>query len=88
MTDAGIPDALLVDLGNTGLRWRRPRDGAEVAYFAHGSTDIERGLTEAWRELRPPSAVWVSSVAAAETVEAPPCLRPRAALCGAFQKQG
>lgn len=67
MTDANAADTLLVDLGNTALRWCRvsSRGLSDVTYLARGSADIERNLTELWDDMLPPAAVWISSVAAA-----------------------
>lgn len=63
---------LLVDLGNTRLKWLQGDPAAPAARgeVAVGGGDRDRVLSEAWPGLARPDAVWASSVAAPEAREA------------------
>lgn len=55
---------LLVDFGNTRLKWALWRDGKRVmgGVFAHRDTTLEAALGANWRSLQKPSAIYVASV--------------------------
>jgi len=58
-------NALLVDLGNTRLKWAR----ADAEHFAvgtpiaHGDADWTTSLADAWARLPPPVVLWSAAVA-------------------------
>lgn len=53
---------ILVDIGNTRIKWRSTRDQV-VEACVYDPTDIEVALASRWEALTPPSRVVVSSVA-------------------------
>lgn len=74
---------LLVDLGNSRLKWAALRDGrlAQGGVFAHAGLPIAHALARYWGALSAPEAVYAASVAGDE-VEAilAECVRERFGL--------
>jgi type III pantothenate kinase len=60
---------LLVDIGNTRVKWGRVEDGRLVAGtpFPSDGADLQDHLDRQWRALGAPDAVYVSNVIGAET---------------------
>lgn len=54
---------LLLDVGNTRIKWRM---GDAEGWVAHAQEDWSSDLTEAWKMLAAPSRVFVGSVAGAQ----------------------
>lgn len=59
---------LLVDFGNTRLKWALWRDGKRLmgGVFAHRDTTLESALGANWRSLEKPSDIFVASVVSPE----------------------
>ncbi len=55
---------LLVDFGNTRLKWAEWRDGSLrfAGVFAHAEASLEAGMAAAWRNLPTPRSVHIASV--------------------------
>ncbi|MEO8011422.1 MAG: type III pantothenate kinase [Dokdonella sp.] len=59
---------LLIDIGNTRLKWALWRDGRRAmgGVFAHRETTLEAGLTNNWTALPTPHSIHVASVVGGE----------------------
>lgn len=55
---------LLVDIGNTRLKWATYQDGriGEIQSVAHGESGLAQELVSAWVRMHPPTRVTMSSV--------------------------
>lgn len=64
-----MPPSLLIDLGNTNLKWAscRDRDLAPARRIQHRALDLPRALDTEWGHLAAPARVHIASVAGAAT---------------------
>ncbi|OAI12895.1 hypothetical protein A1507_18360 [Methylomonas koyamae] len=62
---------LLVDIGNSYLKWTVAERGAiaETRYLDYRAANFAAGLTEAWASLAEPEAIGLAAVAAPDAVE-------------------
>ena len=62
---------LLLDIGNSFIKWCWLDDGrlCDAGEVLHADTDLASVLDEAWQELTPAEAVWVSNVAGDDLAE-------------------
>src|SRR5690349_4424834 len=59
---------LLIDLGNTRLKWAQHGAGAwQPGALMHRERALPQLLDDAWRDLAPPARVVMTSVASADT---------------------